>query len=164
MVAESDFLCLLEAARWAPSSRNDQPWFFLYAVRGSRHWPVFFDLLMDGNKVWCAKASTLMVLVSRETFEKDGSPSRTHSLDAGAAWQSLALQASSMGLVCHGIGGFLVDRAKESLRIPDGFVPEMMIAVGLPGDVDDLPEDLRVREVPSGRRRVSEFAWAGAWR
>jgi nitroreductase len=165
---ESDLLMgLFEAARWAPSSNNNQPWRFLYACRGTENWPLFLDLLAEGNRVWAERAAVLAVAVSKTTFDFNGKPSRTHSFDAGAAWENFALQGSLMGLVVHGMQGFDYDRAKELLLIPAGFQVEAMIAVGRPGERNLLPPNLREREFPSPRKSLAEivcegpFPWAG---
>jgi len=144
---------LFEAARWAPSSMNNQPWRMLYAPRGSSHWPLYFDLLVDANKVWCAKAAVLVVFVSKTTFD-NGKPCRTHSYDTGAAWMSLALQGSLLGLVVHGMQGFDYERARVDLQIPAEYQVEAMAAVGWPGRLEVLPEALQARETPSDRRAL----------
>lgn len=159
-VSNGELLTLFEAARWAPSSMNNQPWRMLYAPRGSRHWPLFFDLLVDSNKVWCAKAAALVVVVSKTTFGS-GKACRTHSYDSGAAWMSLALQGSMMGLVVHGMQGFDYDRARIELAIPEEFQVEAMAAIGRPGRIEDLPEQLQAREMPNERRPLVESVCEG---
>jgi len=150
-LSDGELLTLFEAARWAPSSMNNQPWRILYATRSSSHWPIFFDLLADSNKVWCARAVVLAVVISKTTFE-NGKPCRTHSYDSGAAWMSLALQGSQMGLVVHGMQGFDYDRARIVLEIPGDYQVEAMAAIGRPGNAAELPEQLQARETPSPRR------------
>jgi nitroreductase len=159
-IPDGELMTLFEAARWAPSSMNNQPWRILYAPRSSRHWPLFFDLLVDSNKVWCANAAALLVVISKTTFES-GKPCRTHSYDSGAAWMSLALQGSMMGLVVHGMQGFDYDRARSVLNIPEGYQVEAMAAIGRPGRVEDLPEQLRARETPSERRPLEQSICEG---
>lgn len=154
---------MFEAARWAMSSMNNQPWQFLYALRNTPHWETFFNFLTPGNKAWCVNAAALLVVVSRTTFEGSGRPARTHSYDTGAAWYSFALQGTLMGLVVHGMQGFSYDRAKEDLGVPDGYQVEAMAAVGRPGDPDDLPQDIREREIPSQRKKIEEFAFEGGF-
>lgn len=159
-VTESDLLCLFEAARWAPSSANHQPWRFIYARAGTPHFEPFYGLLSEGNRTWCSRAGALIAVVSKSAFE-DGRPARTHSFDTGAAWMSLALQAMKMGLVAHGMAGFNLDRARTELGVPDHFAVECMIAVGHPGKVEDLMEKDKIREKPSGRRPVTESIFEG---
>ena len=162
-IPEADLFTLFEAARWAPSSFNNQPWRILYARRDTPHWPTFFDLLADPNKGWCAKAAALLLFVSKTTFDHNNKPSVTHTFDCGAAWENLALQGSRMGLVVHGMQGFDYDRARTALKIPDGFQVEAMAAVGRPGDPAELPEKLREREAPNDRRPLSQTVCEGAW-
>jgi nitroreductase len=159
-ISGEELQSLFEAARWAPSSMNNQPWRMLYATRVDIHWQLFFDLLVDANKVWCAKAAVLVVFVSKTTLD-NGKPCRTHSYDTGAAWMSLALQGSAMGLVVHGMQGFDYDRARVDLQIPDGYQVEAMAAVGRPGAVEELPEPLQGREIPSDRRALEQSACHG---
>ncbi|MGH7802401.1 MAG: nitroreductase family protein, partial [Thermodesulfobacteriota bacterium] len=111
-ISEDELMSLFEAARWAPSSYNNQPWRFLYARRNTKNWELFFNLMTEGNKIWAKKAAALIVIASKKTFDYNGSPSRTHSFDAGAAWQNLALQGSLQGLVVHGMQGFDYDKAR----------------------------------------------------
>ncbi len=101
-----DLMRLFEAARWAPSSMNNQPWRFVYAVRNTPHWEQFFGLLVPGNQVWCKNAAALIVVVSKKTFDYNSKPARTHSFDSGAAWASFALQGFLLGFVVHGMQGF----------------------------------------------------------
>lgn len=159
-VSNEELLTLFEAARWAPSSMNNQPWRMLYATRTGSHWPLFFDLLVDSNKVWCANAAALLVVISKTTFES-GKPCRTHSYDSGAAWMSLALQGSLLGLVVHGMQGFDYERARTVLNIPDEYQLEAMAAIGRPGRIEDLPEPLRFRETPNERRALTQSVCEG---
>jgi len=117
-IEKETLLGLFEAARWAPSSNNNQPWRFLYARRDTKLWPLFFDLLAEGNRIWAIRAAVLIVIISKTTFDFNDKPSRTHSFDAGAAWENLALQGALRGLVVHAMQGFDYDQAKETLRIP----------------------------------------------
>ena len=163
-IPEADLMALFEAVRWAPSSYNDQPWRILYAHRGSEYWPLFFDLLMDLNKGWARNAGVLLLFISKTTLSVNGSPSKTHSFDTGAAWENLALQASLKGYVVHGMQGFDYERAKTVLRIPDSYRVEAMAAIGLPGKKEDLPPELQKRETPNGRRPVQETICEGPFR
>ena len=131
-ISESELLSLFEAARWAPSSSNLQPWRFLYSRKGDEHWDTYFGLLAEGNQVWAKNAAVLILIVSKKTGHKDR-PNRTHSFDAGSAWENLALQGSMMGLVVHAMAGFDYERAREELEIPEEYQIEAMVAVGKPG-------------------------------
>ena len=152
---------LFEAAKWAPSSYNGQPWRFLYARRDTDNWPVYFDLLGEFNQGWTKNAAVLVVMISRTQFEHNGEPCRTHAFDAGAAWGYLALQGSLRGLVVHGMQGFDYDRARSDLRIPDDFEIHAMAAIGKPGRQEDLSPKLQEREVPSQRKKLAQILCEG---
>jgi nitroreductase len=160
-VEKETLMTLFEAARWAPSSSNNQPWRFCYAQRATDAWPRFLNLLTPNNQTWCEKAGALIVIVSKTTFDHNGKPSLTHSFDTGAAWMSLALQGSLLGLVVHGMAGFDYAAAQVTLELPDGYAVEAMCAVGRPAPAENLPEKLRERETPSQRKPVAEIAFEG---
>jgi nitroreductase len=160
-IAEEELLTLFEAARWAPSSYNNQPWRILYARRGTGHWPLFLGLLVEGNQAWAKDAAALLLFASKTTFDFNGQTYPTHSFDTGAAWENLALQAALKGYVAHGMQGFDYERARAELRIPEGFRVEAMAAVGRPGRVEDLPEQLQKREAPSPRKKLAEIVCEG---
>lgn len=156
-------MSLFEAARWAPSSFNSQPWRFAYAKRDDTHWPDFFAALVPFNQSWVQNASALVYVLSDTQMEYGGDrvPSHSHSFDAGAAWMALALQAASMGLITHGMTGVDFDAARKVVNAPDDFRVEAAIAVGYQGDKATLPESLQQREVKSGRRPLSETVFRG---
>ena len=147
---------LVEAAHWAPSASNKQPWLFAYALRDDANWAAFSNIPNEGNRRWCLNAGALIVLLS------DKQASAKHSFDAGCAWGYLALQAHSMGLATHAMGGFSADEARTVLGLPEHLVPEIVIAVGRRADASTLPDDLREREVPSQRKPLAEVLSAGA--
>jgi nitroreductase len=151
---------LLDAARWAPSSMNFQPWRFLYALREGPHWNTYLDFLLPGNRAWAERAGALVVFISRREFE-DGRPCPTHAYDTGAAWQNFALQGFSDGLAVHGIIGFDQDRVRRVLGVPEIWSINAMAVIGKPGDAATLPERYRERENPNGRRPLSESAREG---
>ena len=164
-ILERELLTLLEAARWAPSSYNSQPWRFLYARRDTEPWPRFLGLLNEYNQSWARNAAALVILVSKTMMLPRGAdkevPSYTHSLDAGAAWANLALQATRSGWAAHGMAGFDVSRTAAELGVPPDYRVEAAIAIGRPGDKSLLPESLRAREEPSGRLPLSQLACEG---
>ena len=157
-MADADLFRLFEAARWAPSSSNQQPWRLLYAKRDTPDWALFFDPLFDGNKSWACNASVLVALVSKRMIDAKGDkPARenyNHTLDTGAAWACLALQASMMGWTAHAVGGFDVPRAIADLGIPDDHRMEVMIAIGR-YQAPDAPHK------PNGRSPQASFVRAG---
>jgi len=162
-ISREQLMSLFEAARWAPSSYNAQPWRMLYALRASEHWPTFFGLLVAGNQAWVKNAAALVLFVSKRINDRTGQPSISHSFDTGAAWGYFALQGSLLGLVVHGMQGFDYARAQRELRIPEDFRIEAMIAVGRPAPRDTLPSGLQEREYPSDRRRLDETVCDGPW-
>lgn len=161
-MTDAELFSLFDAARWAPSEYNTQPWRFIYGKRGTKHWNTLYNLLVPFNQQWCQNASALVVIVSRNHYE-NGDLIRTHSFDAGAAWQNLALQASMSGLVAHGMSGFDYERAKKDLEIPDGYTVEAMCAIGYPASLDVLPEGgLREGEKKrSGRKSITQYVSEG---
>lgn len=163
-ISDRELMSLFEAARWAPSSYNNQPWRFVYAKRESPHWDVLFNLMVDFNKEWCKNAAVLIVVVSANNFAFNGKPSRTHSFDTGAAWENLALQGFAQGLVIHGMEGFDYDRAKAELNIPADYTVEAMIAVGKPGELENLSDALQEKEVISDRKKIEEFIFEGEFK
>lgn len=162
-VTRQQLSALFEAARWAPSSYNEQPWRFLYAMRDSAQWKKFLGLLIEANQAWAHTAGALVVVVSKKTFSRNGNDNRVHVFDAGAAWQNLALQGADMGLVVHGMAGFDTDRARAELGVPDDFSVIAMIAIGRPGPIENIPEHMRSIEAPSGRNKVAEFVFEGGF-
>lgn len=160
-ISPEELMDLLEAARWAPSSYNGQPWRFLWARRGTEHFDVFFDLMGEYNRSWAKNAAVLLVVVSRNTFEHNGKPARTHSYDTGAAWMSLALQGTAKGLVVHGMQGFDYEKAATVLGVPSDHTVEAMAAIGRPGEIGDLPEKAREKEEPNDRKPLGEIAFEG---
>jgi nitroreductase len=166
-IGDEQLLTLFEAARWAPSASNTQPWRFLYSKRGDAHWSTYVSLLVEGNRVWADKAAALVFVLSAETSEHNGkvSPAPNHSFDAGAAWMSFALQAHLNGWSTHAMAGIDKPAIPNALGIPAGYTIEVAIAIGHAGPVNVLPEQLRARELPNGRRPLAETVAAGkfAW-
>lgn len=165
---QADLDTLFDAARWAPSASNYQPWRFLYAHRDSADWERFLGLLVPGNSVWAQHASVLMLILSDTLTAAPGStdykPLHSHSFDAGAAWMALALQATRMGYRTHAMAGVDFDRARTELVVPDRFRLEAAVAIGRQADKAILPEALQAREMPSGRKPIEDFAFAGNFR
>ena len=163
-LTDEELMPLFEAARWAPSSYNAQQRRFLYAKRGTAHWDTFFNLLVDGNKMWAKNAAALVVVISRKNFEFNEKPTITNVFDTGAAWENLALEGARRGLVVHGMQGFSYDGARKALAIPDHYEVCAMIAIGKRGKIEDLPEKLREMEAPNGRRPLKEIAIEGMFK
>lgn len=163
-VSQTDLHRLFEAARWAPSTYNEQEWRYLYAHRSTVHWQKFFDLLLPANQTWCANAGVLIVVISHKVFTQNAQPNPVYHFDAGASAENLMLQGAHMGLVVHAMAGFDAEKARRDLNVPDAWAALAMIAVGHPGDPEMLPAPLREREVPTPRKPVREIAWEGGFK
>src|SRR5712692_8111069 len=131
---EEELLTLFEAARWAPSTYNEQEWRFLYARRDTPQWPLFFELLVEGNRAWCQRAALLSVILAHKVFQRSGKPNPVHVFDSGLAFENLALQGTATGLVVHGMQGFDFEKARKTLSVPDDYAVCAMFAVGRPGN------------------------------
>ncbi|HEU5179833.1 MAG TPA: nitroreductase family protein [Candidatus Polarisedimenticolia bacterium] len=164
MVEPEKLDALLEAARWAPSSNNDQPWNYLVfdgsdpeALEQAR------SCLVEGN-AWARKAPLLLLSVAREHFIHKGKPNRHAQHDVGLASENLVLQGTEMGLVTHQMAGFDADKARRLFGIPEGNTPMAMIALGYPGKIEALPDPLQERERGTRTRKaVEEWAFQGKW-
>jgi nitroreductase len=154
-LTEAEVLTLFEAARWAPSTYNEQEWRFLYARRDTPQWPLLFDLLIEFNQSWCKNAALLCVVIAHKVFERNGKPNPVHLYDAGAAWENLALQGTRMG--------FDYDKARTSLKVPEDYDVAAMFAAGRPAPAETLPEGMREREMPADRKPVGEIIYEGAF-
>ena len=154
---------LFEAARWAPSAGNVQPWLFIYAtdalLRQRAH-----QLLSAQNRRWAEHAPLLIFVFARRNHPETGQPLRSAAFDTGAAWFSLALQAQRLGLVARAMGGIHHERTYRAFGVPEAeFESLIAVAVGFPGDAAGLPEDLAVKEEPTPRKRQHEFVFNGRY-
>ena len=156
---------LWEAARWAPSSYNEQPWSFIVATKEDEaEYARLLSCLVEGNILWAQHAPVLMVSVARLSFEEDGKPNRHAFHDVGQAVANLIVQATALGLVVHQMAGILPDKIRELYGIPGGHEAVAGIALGYPGDPATLPERLRQRELaPRSRKPIQDFVFAGRW-
>ncbi len=163
----SDLITILEAARWAPSAYNIQPWRFLYSRRGDDHWQKYLTLLDPFNATWAGQASALVIVLSDTMMPGNGGrpqkTSHTHSFDTGAAWAQLALQATALGYQAHAMAGINFEQSQMKLMVPERYRVEIAIAVGKRTDPSVLPEELQDREHPSQRLSVHEIAFAGSF-
>jgi len=164
-VPDAVLAAAFEAARWAPSAMNAQPWRFILARPGEPAWPTFTSLLGDRNARWAPQASALVLIVSARRIDFRGEPADnpSHSFDAGAAWANFAHQALLLGWHTHGIGGFNRDAARRELAIPDAFAIEALIALGRRSGLESLHVDFHAGEVPNGRRPLAESIFSGSF-
>ena len=159
-------LCrIFEAARWAPSSANEQPWSFVVATKEAKaDYDRLFSCLLPGNQLWVAQAPVLMLSVTKLAFDEDQSPNRHAFHDVGLAVENLVLQALTQDIFVHQMAGFEVEKARALLNLPAGHEPVAMIALGYLGDPKTLPENLRLRELASRMRKpITDFVHAGRW-
>ena len=162
-ISKEQVASLFEAARWAPSCFNEQPWLFVYATQNStaEHQRIA-SLLVDGNRAWAEKAPLLGIVFGRRRFARNDKPNRWGAFDSGAASMSLALQANKMGLVTHFMGGIHEDQCYEALGVSSHDYEALAgFAIGHQGDAEDLPAGLQEREAPSDRKPLTEVAYEG---
>jgi nitroreductase len=157
MVEPEKIRSLFEAARWAPSSLNEQPWFYIYATRDQETlWNKIFDTLKEGNKIWAGNAPLLILSLARKNFIRFDAPNPAARYDLGAANAFLSLQAAHLGLNVHQIAGFEPQIAVRNLGVPDRYEPVIVMAIGYPGDAETLPENLKAREAAPRERYVEQ--------
>jgi nitroreductase len=164
-VEREKLLSVLEAARWAPSSFNGQPWSFLVATKDDRaEFERMLSCLVPQNQVWAKAAPVLMISVAKTHFEHNGKPNRHAWYDTGQAVAFLTLQATALDLGVHQMAGFSADKVRELYAIPETAEPASAIALGYVGDPNSLDEKLRERELAPGKRKpLKEFVFLGRW-
>lgn len=165
-VSHDDVLALLEAARWAPSCFNDQPWRFVVCNKAADEngWQQAFSTLAEKNKLWARNAPVLILAVAMENFNHNGQPNRWAMYDTGAASVSLCLQAAAMALCAHQMGGFDAEKAREVFQLPDDCRPMAMIAVGYQADVNVFDDDFKEAELAArSRAALGDRFYAGQW-
>lgn len=164
-VSLDDLALLLEAARWAPSCANEQPWRFIVARKeDADSFAKILSVLDEGNQIWTKYAPVLMLTNAKRTFGATGKPNRWAPHDAGLALGSLTLQASALGIFVHPMAGFDADKARSVFQIPDDFEPMAAVAIGYLGDPNTLTEKLKARELaPRTRKPIDEIAFGGDW-
>ncbi|MDX2100615.1 MAG: nitroreductase family protein [Leptolyngbyaceae cyanobacterium bins.59] len=156
---------VLEAARWAASSYNEQPWTFIVTTQGNQEaYDRLLSCLAESNQTWAKQAPILILSVAKLFFQHNGVENRHAFHDVGQATAHLILQATALGLFAHQMAGFDGNKAREQFAIPDRYEPVAVMALGYPGNLEDLPENLHDRELkPRSRKPVSEVAIGGSW-
>jgi nitroreductase len=156
---------LFEAARWAPSSNNEQPWAFLVATKDDQeNFAKTLGVLVEFNANWAKNAPVLALAVAKLTFAKNNSPNRNAPYDLGASTALLSVEATSRGLFVHQMAGFDAQKARQAFEIPADWDAFAALAIGYPGELESLPQSLQVREVaPRTRKPLSEFVMTGHW-
>ena len=164
-VEPDKLLSLFEAARWAASASNEQPWAFLVASQQDpKNYEGMLSVLVDFNRGWANKAPVLILALAHAKFDRDGKPNRHAFYDLGQAAANLSLQATALGLTTHQMAGFNAEAARERFAVPEGWEPVSVIALGYAGDPNSLAENLRQREIaPRHRKPLEKFVFSGAW-
>ncbi len=165
-VSHADLLALLEAARWASSCFNDQPWRFVVCNKSTdaQSWENAFSVLTEKNKLWAKNAPVLMLSVAMQNFNHNGNPNRWAGYDTGAACANLSLQATALGLVVHQMGGFDAEKARAVFNLPEDCTPMAMLAVGYQAEVEVLDEDFKAAELAArSRAELKSRFYAGQW-
>ncbi|WP_306419762.1 nitroreductase family protein [Bacillus sp. J14TS2] len=151
---------VLEAASWAPSAANIQPWRFIIA-RKNEDRNRFYSFINEGNLTWCKKAPVLILVMSKTSTDRG--PSVSHAFDAGTAWGFLSLEAAKKGVITHAMGGFNRDKAREELGISTDYQLHAVVAAGYLGEISELSEEHQLREKPSDRRPLKETVSEGTF-
>ncbi|WP_432743585.1 nitroreductase family protein [Methylobacter sp. G7] len=165
-VSHDDLLSLLEAARWAPSCFNDQPWRFVVCDKATDEtgWQHAFSILAEKNRRWANNAPVLMLAVAMENFNHNGQANRWAMYDTGAASVSMCLQATALGMCVHQMGGFDAEKAREVFNLPGDCKPMAMMAVGYQAEVNMLDDDFKEAELAArSRAALNEQFYAGQW-
>jgi nitroreductase len=164
-VEPEKLLSLWEAARWAASTANQQPWSFIVATKQDEaEYARLLSCLRENNQQWASRAPVLMVSVAKLAFDANGQPNRHAFHDVGLAVANLIMQATALGLGVHQMAGIYPDRVRELYGIPEDFEPVAGIVLGYPGDPASLPDELRQRELaPRTRKPLESFVFQGAW-
>jgi len=160
VVSKEELMPLLEAARWAPSAGNTQPWRFLYVLCGAKDFDLVLSFLNESNQIWCKNAGAFVVLLAKKNSD-EGKPYPNRFFDAGSAWENFALQGAEANLVVHGMAGFSMELLKNGFGLSDEYDVPLVIAVGHKGKIEDLPEKLQEREVPNQRKSLEEIVFEG---
>ncbi len=157
-------LRMFEAAKWAPSSYNEQPWRFIYALNGEKGWDAILSSLVEFNQGWAKSCGALIVVCASKKFARNAKENKHASFDAGSAWMSLALQAQEMGLHTHAMAGFDPQKIVDSFSIPNSVEAIAVVAVGSKGPIESLPKEMQEQEIASGRKSVAEIAFEGEYK
>lgn len=165
-VSKEQIIALLEAARWAPSCFGDQPWRFVVWDKqtDNKSWQKAFDCLAPANQAWVKDTPVLMLVCADTLFNHNQKPNRWGQYDTGAAAENICLQAASMGLMAHQMGGFDSDKARETFAIPEQYIPMAMLCVGYAADIKTVTGDALDRETAARTRRpLNELFFDGSW-
>jgi nitroreductase len=156
-IEHDTLMSCFEAARWAPSSYNNQPWRYCFAKKGSKTYQTIYNTLVEFNQMWCKNVQVLIVICSRKHFSHNNQIAATSSLDTGSSYMSFSLEAHKRGLATHAMEGFNKDKLRNVMNIPDMYNIEAILAVGYPGDISILPKEVQDKETPTARKALKEI-------
>lgn len=164
-VKEADLISLFEAARWAASSYNEQPWRFILATRrDADDYNKMLSCLVEANQAWAKTAPVLVIGCYQESFSRNGKPNGCAAHDLGLAIGNISAEATARDLAVHPMAGILPDRVRELYHVPAGVVPMVALAIGYPAPPDQIPENMREQELsPRTRKTLAEFVFGQAW-
>lgn len=151
-IGNKDMMSIFEAARWSPSSRNEQPWRYIYGHKGDNVFNDLLDCLMPGNKIWAKNASVLIASLAEKDSAFNGKPMRHYFYDTGAANAMMQIQAISMGIYSHSMGGFYSDKLIKKFNIDESMEPATIIAMGYLGNINNASDDLKKRDLEKRKR------------
>jgi nitroreductase len=156
---------IFEAARWAPSSNNEQPWAYIVAIKDDKeNFDKMLSVLVEFNAQWARSAPVVALAEAKLNFAKNNAPNRNAQYDTGAASALLSVEATAQGLAVHQMAGFDPEKARQVFGIPPGWEPIAALAIGYPGDPASLPPPLKDRELaPRTRKSIAEFVMANQW-
>lgn len=162
-VKEEDLMAILEAASYAPSCFNEQPWRFILAST-SEELKTMRSLLVDSNYVWAKNAPVLIAIIAKKNFDYNNNLNRWHQFDAGTAWGYLSLEAWRRGYLTHAMGGFRKGEALKQLNIPEDYELITIVALGVYGNKENLPEELQLKDIPNERKPLEELIYRGTFK
>jgi nitroreductase len=164
-VEHEKLMSLLEAARWAASSYNEQPWRFILATKDQpQAFQKALGCLVEANQAWAKDVPVLILTATSTKFKKNGKPNRVHQHDLGLAAGNLVLQATELGLFVHQMAGVDLDKVKSAYNLPNGFEPQTAIAIGYGVDPKTLDEEARKKaEAPRSRNDFADFVFGQNW-
>lgn len=165
LVSQESFLSLMEAARWSPSCMGDQPWqFIVFHKKDATFWTQALNCLSVGNQNWAMDASILILACARQSFSSNEKPNRWNQYDTGAACENICLQATSIGLVAHQMGGFDVEKTRQLFQIPSQYDLMSFIAIGYPLAIEKMSAEALVKEKEARKRKpLREIFYTNQW-
>lgn len=164
-VEKEKIFSMFEAARWAPSSFNEQPWAFIYATKENpEEYNKLLNCIFEGNAEWAKDAPLLIIAFAKTRHDRNGKPNKHAWFDVGHAVSNLSAQATAMDLYLHQMGGFDAAKTNEIYDVPENYEPVVAIAIGNMGEYDSAPEGFQNRDsAPRKRKKITEFVFTGKW-